>query len=139
MAVQFFRVSHILLLAHEPSLGGLEQYIERQNVIKRCVEDICGIALTLKDNPSSLMSSQALFIGELFNATYLGSSANQDIAGIFTQELYAREAILELLESCRRRTGWPVRPLSEELQQFWENQEPSKAATAAKLSMRPTL
>ncbi|KAJ5815078.1 hypothetical protein N7474_006855 [Penicillium riverlandense] len=114
VAVQFFSVSHILLLAHEPSLGGLEQYLERQNVIKRCVEEICGIAMTLKDSPSSLMSSQALFI-----------------AGIFTQEHYAREAILELLESCRGRTGWPVKPLGEELQQFWKNQEPTKTAAAA--------
>ncbi|KAJ5602100.1 hypothetical protein N7510_011634 [Penicillium lagena] len=94
--------------------------MERQNVIKCCVENICGIAMTLKDNPSSLMSSQALFI---------------DLAGIFTQEHCAREAILELLESCRERTGWPVRSLGAELQQFWGNHEPPKAA-AAKLSMR---
>jgi hypothetical protein len=52
------------LLAHEPSLGGLDEFIERQSVIKRCVGDIGGIAMTLTDNASSLMSSQALFIGE---------------------------------------------------------------------------
>lgn len=53
----------MLLIANEPNLGGLDQYMERQSVIKRCVEDICGIAMTLKDTASSLMSSQALFIG----------------------------------------------------------------------------
>ncbi|KAJ5081533.1 hypothetical protein NUU61_009797, partial [Penicillium alfredii] len=119
VAVQFYNASYILLLAHEPSLGGLEQFIERHNAMKRCVEDICGIAMTLKDNPSSLMSSQALFI-----------------AGLFTQERYAREAILELLESCRERTGWPVRSLGTELQQFWANHEPKKAPNAARMAMR---
>jgi hypothetical protein len=42
----------------------MEQYLERQSVIKRCVENICGIAVQLKDDPSSLMSSQAVFIGK---------------------------------------------------------------------------
>ncbi len=64
VALQFFSISNILLLAHEPSLGGMEQYLERQSVIKRCVENICGIAVTLKDDPSSLMSSQAVYIGK---------------------------------------------------------------------------
>lgn len=63
VAMQFFSVSHILLLAHEPGVGGLGQYFERQGAIKQCVENICGIAMTLKDAASSLMSSQALFIG----------------------------------------------------------------------------
>lgn len=63
VAIQFFSVSHILLLAHEPSMGGFGQYLERQSIIKRCVENICGISMALKDAASSLMSSQALFIG----------------------------------------------------------------------------
>ncbi|KAJ5300446.1 D-aminoacid aminotransferase-like PLP-dependent enzyme [Penicillium atrosanguineum] len=63
VAIQFFSVSRMLLIANEPNLGGLDQYMDRQNVIKHCVEDICGIAMTLKDTASSLMSSQALFIG----------------------------------------------------------------------------
>ncbi|KAJ6000462.1 hypothetical protein N7481_000871 [Penicillium waksmanii] len=109
VALQFFSVSNILLLAHEPSLGGMEQYLERQRVIKRCVENVCGIAVTLKDDPSSLMSSQAVYI-----------------AGKLTQDQYAREAILELLESSRERSGWPIRSLGEELQHFWEEHEPTK-------------
>lgn len=40
---------------------------------------------------------------------------------MFAQENHARDAILRLLESCRKRTGWPVRSLGVELQQFWEN------------------
>ncbi|KAJ5698413.1 hypothetical protein N7462_000418 [Penicillium macrosclerotiorum] len=68
VALQFFSVSNILLLAHEPSLGGMEHYLERQSAIKRCVDNICGIAVTLKDDPSTLMSSQALYIGRPLNA-----------------------------------------------------------------------
>ncbi|OOF90689.1 hypothetical protein ASPCADRAFT_400658 [Aspergillus carbonarius ITEM 5010] len=63
LAVQFFNASYILLLAHQPSLGGLDQYLKRQSAIQRHVEDICGIAMMMKDSASSLMSSQALFIG----------------------------------------------------------------------------
>ncbi|OQE20863.1 hypothetical protein PENFLA_c015G09575 [Penicillium flavigenum] len=117
VAIQLFSVSHILLLAHEPSLGGIEQYLKRQSVIKHRVENICGIAVTLKDNPSSIMSSQALYI-----------------AGLFTQEHNTREAILELLESCRERSGWPVRSLGVELQHFWADYEPTKEAAAANLA-----
>ncbi|OJJ79393.1 uncharacterized protein ASPGLDRAFT_52655 [Aspergillus glaucus CBS 516.65] len=90
----------MLLLAHEPSMEGLDQYLKRQ-IIRQCVENICGIARTLKDAASSLMSSQALFI-----------------AGTFTQGNHAREAILELLESCREQTSWPVKSLGVELQQL---------------------
>ncbi|OJI88395.1 hypothetical protein ASPTUDRAFT_61042 [Aspergillus tubingensis CBS 134.48] len=117
LAVQFFSASCILLLAHEPSMGGLGEYLERQSAIKHYVEDICGIAMTLRDHASSLMSSQAVFIG------------------IFTQEKHAREDILELLESCRARTGWPVRSLGVELQDLWESQD-AKAATGGKAFIR---
>ncbi|KAL4891989.1 fungal-specific transcription factor domain-containing protein [Aspergillus ambiguus] len=106
VAIQFSNVSQILLLAHEPTLGGIDQYLQRQRMIERCVEYICGIAMTLKDDASSLMSSQALFI-----------------AGIFVQKQEARELILELLESCRGRTGWPVRSLGIELQELWSSNE----------------
>ncbi|OJJ66231.1 hypothetical protein ASPBRDRAFT_59903 [Aspergillus brasiliensis CBS 101740] len=114
LAVQFFSASCILLLVHEPSMGGLEQYLERQSAIKYYVEDICGIAMTLKDNASSLMSSQAVFIG------------------IFTQEKRAREDILELLDSCRARAGWPVRSLGVELQELWERQDSQATGTDGK-------
>jgi hypothetical protein len=78
VAIQLFSVSHILLLAHGPSLGGIEQYLERQSVIKHRVENICGIAVTLKDNPSSIMSSQAIYIGKSFNAPYLRNKTNRE-------------------------------------------------------------
>ncbi|PYH91367.1 hypothetical protein BO71DRAFT_421613 [Aspergillus ellipticus CBS 707.79] len=118
LAVQFFNASYILLLANEPSFGGLDQYLERQSAIKRHVEDICGIAMRLTDSASSLMSSQALFI-----------------AGMFTQERQARDAILELLETCRERAGWPVRSLGVELQELWGRHQSNNSTTNGNVLM----
>ncbi|RDW81187.1 Zn(II)2Cys6 transcription factor [Aspergillus mulundensis] len=63
VAVQLHCVAHILLCSHEPCIGGLDRYLERQTRIWQCVEIIGGIAMTLKDDSSSLISSQCLFIG----------------------------------------------------------------------------
>jgi hypothetical protein len=49
--------------------------------------------------------------------------ANENAAGIYTQETHTRMAILSLLEACRERSGWPVKPLGVELQQIWEKQD----------------
>ncbi|KAJ5273084.1 hypothetical protein N7478_008209 [Penicillium angulare] len=103
VAVQFYNVSKLLLLAHEPNLGGIDQHLERQSRIKGHTENIYSIALTLTDNPSSVMSSQALYI-----------------AGLFTMDLGARDLIIELLDSSRERSGWPVKSLGKELKRFWE-------------------
>jgi hypothetical protein len=48
------------------------------------------------------------------------SCANDRVAGIFTQDKQARGAIVELLDLCRDRTGWPTRSLGIELQHIWE-------------------
>ena len=63
----------------------------------------------------------------------LGTGLTGKLAGMFTQDKRAREAILGLLESYRERTGWPVRSLGEELQQFWEDCEPANKAASKKL------
>ncbi|KAL2822293.1 fungal-specific transcription factor domain-containing protein [Aspergillus cavernicola] len=120
IAVQLHCVSHILICSHEPCLGGLDRYIERQTRIRQCVEIICGIAMALKDDGSSLMSSQCLFI-----------------AGMITQNGPSRECILDLLDSCRRRTGWPVRSFGDELKQLWRtfesHQNPNGGGTYASI------
>ncbi|KAL4886965.1 fungal-specific transcription factor domain-containing protein [Aspergillus karnatakaensis] len=119
VAVQLHCVAHILICSHEPSLGGLDQFIERQARIRQGVEIICGIAMTLKDDASSLISSQCLFI-----------------AGMFTQGNRSRECVLDLLESCRRRTGWPVHSFGDELKQLWttaESPKPNETVTYASI------
>lgn len=122
VAVQLFNISRILLASHEPSLGGLERYLEQQKLITRCVENICGIALTLKDNASCLMSSQALFIG-MWVFVIKTDRTDKGTAGTYTQGINARKAVLGLLASCRERSGWPVKPLGTELQQIWDKQD----------------
>ncbi|KAL5339456.1 fungal-specific transcription factor domain-containing protein [Aspergillus crustosus] len=119
VAVQLHCVAHILICSHEPCLGGLDQHLERQARIRQGVEIICGIAMTLKDDASSLISSECLFI-----------------AGMFTQDSRSRECVLDLLESCRRRTGWPVHSFGDELKQVWmtsESPKPNEAVTYASI------
>lgn len=41
------------------------------------------------------------------------------LAGMCVQETSQREAVIELLGQCWKRTGWPVKSLGEELQAFW--------------------
>ncbi|KAL4739431.1 fungal-specific transcription factor domain-containing protein [Aspergillus similis] len=109
VAVQLHCVAHILLCSHEPCIGDLDGYLERQTRIRQCVEIICGIAMTLNDDASGLISSQCIFI-----------------AGMFTQGSNSRECVLDLLESCRRRTGWPVHSFGDELKQIWKSHESPK-------------
>ncbi|QKX59615.1 uncharacterized protein TRUGW13939_06752 [Talaromyces rugulosus] len=106
VAVQLHCAARILLSAHEPCIGGFDEYAQRQSTIKQCAEIICGIAMTQKDEASNLMSSQCLFI-----------------AGIFVSEARARECVLEMLDSRRQQTGWPVNPLGDELKQLWMRYE----------------
>ncbi|KAL4908958.1 hypothetical protein BDW74DRAFT_165645 [Aspergillus multicolor] len=114
VAVQLHCVAHILLCSHEPCVGGLDRYLERQTRIRHCVKIIGGIAMTLREDASSLISSQCLFIG-----------------GMFTQGSSSRECMLDLLESCRRRTGWPVRSFGDELKQLWAMHEPHRSNETA--------
>ncbi|KAL4764164.1 Zn(II)2Cys6 transcription factor [Aspergillus foveolatus] len=109
VAVQLHCVAHILLCSHEPCIGGLDGYLERQTRIRQCVEIICGIAMALNDDASGIISSQCIFI-----------------AGMFTQGSHSRECVLDLLDFCRRRTGWPVHSFGDELKQIWKSHETSK-------------
>ena len=63
--MQIHHVSQILVIVHEPSNGGIELFIQRQQTIQRSIEAVCGIGMTLTDDASSLVSSQYLFIGEI--------------------------------------------------------------------------
>ncbi|KAL4804487.1 fungal-specific transcription factor domain-containing protein [Aspergillus unguis] len=115
VAVQLHCVAHILVYSHEPCIGGLDQYLERQTRIQQCVEIVCGIAMTLKDDSSCVLSSQCLFI-----------------AGLFTQGSNCRNSVLDLLESCRQKTGWPIHSFGDELKRIWMAHESatSKGAPA---------
>jgi len=63
VAIQVHYSARILLLLHRPSLGGLRGFVEQQAALGKYVDTICGIAVTLTDYASGVMSSQCLFIG----------------------------------------------------------------------------
>ncbi|KAK7398535.1 hypothetical protein QQX98_012083 [Neonectria punicea] len=63
LAMQVHHVSRILICAHEPSYGGMEDFMKRQRTIQDSIEVVCGIGMTLTEDASSLLSSQCLFIG----------------------------------------------------------------------------
>lgn len=70
--MQLYYCSHILLLLHQPMLGGPEVYAQQRKSIRECISAVCGIAMTLTDFASSVMCSQCLFIGmSLAAATFL--------------------------------------------------------------------
>ncbi|GIZ38864.1 hypothetical protein CKM354_000226300 [Cercospora kikuchii] len=101
-AMQAYHLSRLLIALHRPALGGFCERDERQAVLNKHVSKICGISLTLSDYGSSIMASMCLFI-----------------AGRCATGRDARDEIVTLLEECRKRTGWPVKPLSEELIVYW--------------------
>jgi hypothetical protein len=124
VAVQLHCVAHILIFSHEPCVGGLDSYLEQQTRVRQCVEIICGIAMTLKDDASSVLSSQCLFIGNfILWQSFLMLTL---LAGMFTQGSRSRECVLDLLELCRQRTGWPVQSFGDELKQLWMAHESPK-------------
>ena len=106
IAIQVHYAARILLLLHRPSLGGIGDFIEQQATLVRFVNIICGIAVTLTDDASGVMCSQCLFI-----------------AGMCTSNVERRHGILSMINSCRQRTGWPIKPLAEELEVIWNKSD----------------
>ncbi|KAH9217938.1 hypothetical protein DL95DRAFT_434513 [Leptodontidium sp. 2 PMI_412] len=104
VAMQLHYSARLLLLLNKPSKGGFGGYLEQSRMISRYVNNICGIAMTLSDSASSVMCSQCLYI-----------------AGMCIQDSRQRQAVLQMIDACRRRSGWPVISLGDELQAFWDN------------------
>lgn len=118
--MQIHHVSQILILVHEPSNGGLELFIQRQKSVQQSVEVVCGIGMTLTDDASSLVSSQCLFIGKHHSPVAIKMLISWTLAGMFTRDDQQRKSILEMLDLCRQRCGWPTHPLGVELERTWD-------------------
>jgi hypothetical protein len=118
--VQLHYSARILLLLHSPSRGGMQGYMKRQRLLEKSVETICGITIYLTDNASSLMSSQCLFVGASIVHYYMTQRFLIYSAGSCTQDPRKRAAIVELIDICQQRTGWPTKSLSEDLRVEWE-------------------
>ncbi|KAJ4026332.1 hypothetical protein NW752_001271 [Fusarium irregulare] len=104
LAVQLHHCSRILINAHEPHLGGIQGFLKRQKEIQQSIEMVCGISMTLTEDASSMLSSQCLFI-----------------AGMFMQDPRQKEAVLDMLDACQKRCGWPTPSLRFELEAIWKN------------------
>jgi len=76
--------------------------------------------MTLTDDASSLMSSQCLFIGKHLFTRNGNYELTFTLAGMCIQEPRQREYLIELIDICQRRSGWPTKSLSEELKSDWE-------------------
>ena len=63
VALQLHYAARILLLFHRPCLRGIGDFMAQQAVVKTYTDTICGLASTLTDDASCIMSSQCLFIG----------------------------------------------------------------------------
>jgi len=102
VALQLHYAARILLLFHRPCLRGIGNFMAQQAVVKTYTDAICGLALTLTDDASCIMSSQCLFI-----------------AGLCIQDQRERMEVVRLLKTSRERAGWPFNPLSDHLQMIW--------------------
>lgn len=121
LAVQLHHCSRILITAHEPHLDGIQGLLSRQKEIQESIKMVCGIGMILTEDASSMLSSQCLFIGrspmqssELYRLTPWA-------AGMFMQNPRERECVVEMLDTCQKRCGWPTPSLRSELEQIWEN------------------
>jgi hypothetical protein len=103
-AVQMYHFARILLLVTQPAAGGFSEFLRRERHLSEAVDVICGIAMTITDEPSSISSTQCLYA-----------------AGLYTHDKdpRKREAIVQLIDAHQMRTGWPVHSLTEELQAEW--------------------
>jgi hypothetical protein len=63
VALQLYNCAHLLLILNRPSRGGLAEYMGLVKLKRKFVANICGIAMTLNDYASSVLSSQCLYIG----------------------------------------------------------------------------
>ncbi|CAJ0552529.1 Ff.00g006070.m01.CDS01 [Fusarium sp. VM40] len=104
VAMQVYYCSRILLDLHQPCFGGYQEYLGKQRILKRWVGMVCRIAKALNDHASSVLSSQCVFI-----------------AGTVVEDPEQRSAILEILDTCSRRAGWPGYSLGRELKEIWRD------------------
>ncbi|KAK7902430.1 hypothetical protein LTR67_002075 [Exophiala xenobiotica] len=103
-AMQIYNAARILLTLHRPLPGGLNGFMKRQKHLDRYVEAVGGIAVALTDYGSSVISSQCLFI-----------------AGMCTSDDRKRTEIRRLMALCRQKTGWPVKPMDNDLRAIWDS------------------
>lgn len=102
VALQVYNFALILVTLHRPASTGFQGYLRTQQVLIDAVDMICGIAMELKDEGSSILSAQCLFG-----------------AGLCTYETRRQESIISLINNCESRSGWPMSTLTDDLKAQW--------------------
>ncbi|KAI1266530.1 fungal-specific transcription factor domain-containing protein [Xylariaceae sp. FL1019] len=105
IAVQLYHCSQILIMTNSPTFG-MREYNRQRRELDGHVRAVCGLAMHLTGDPDSVMCSQALFI-----------------AGLFVSDASQRNAVLDMLQRCWQRAGWPQQSLGIELEHEWRNQD----------------
>jgi hypothetical protein len=102
-AIQMYNFARILLIVNQPA-SGYSEFLRREKQLSEAVDIICGIAMLIVDEPSTITSTQCLYA-----------------AGLYTHDKdpRKRDAIVKLIDEHQMRTGWPVQSLTEELQAEW--------------------
>lgn len=98
----------------------MDSYLDRLRTVQAWIRVVCGIAMTLTDDASSMTCSQFLYIG-MFRSNYVLTVDVRLIfaAGLFAQDPREQDCIIDMLESCCERSGWWAGPLHEDLRAAW--------------------
>jgi len=94
----------LLLLEYTPAVGGMKELLSRQASLRSTVEVICGIARCTVEDGAIIISTQCVFA-----------------AGHHVQDSKERAQVIELLQSHRKRSGWPHYDLAKELEGTWKS------------------
>jgi hypothetical protein len=103
-ALQAYNIGKLLVSLNRPSLGGRQEFRDRQKVLEASIEEVAGIASAPNAtySPLAVSNSQALFI-----------------VGQYVQKSEAQVEILRLLRTSLEAAHDPSRILENELRQLW--------------------
>jgi hypothetical protein len=118
----------VLLLLNRPYFKSYEPPIQQQREMAKYADTICGLAMTMNDYASSIMSSQCLFIGLWTHGVFplLATKTTGRIAdfsycsaGLCLRDECQERELLRLLELRQKCSGWPINSLSADLEMIW--------------------
>lgn len=95
LAIQLHHAARLLLCVNEPFLGGVDTYLKHQRTIQECIRVVCGVAMALNDDASSVISSQSLYIGKHLwlptsHATHSRGDRCYGLTSYLSRDVYSR-------------------------------------------------
>lgn len=120
-AIQMYHFSRAIVLLNQPSMGGLNAYVQRDKQLDESVRIVCGIANACQDNEPAIafVNVQALYGGE--SSLDIGLTfTNKCLVGQYVRSPEMRDEILRLLARMLRISRFPGKGLSARLQQGWQ-------------------